>query len=267
VTGESRGGMERGRPAGGADSADDPGFLDSVFREAFEKTCQLLDNPQIDDLQASTMIVRGRNKVLDETADAYAKAAGAECRAGCVSCCYLMVGGTPSEVLSIARHFLETKTPAEIETLKGRLRMVAEVPLDPVLRVKAKIPCALLDDGRCSAYELRPSTCRMMLSQSRAACDACLQTAGGSIPYIEQPGKIAGVMQLGIDHALGTRRKLSTERAELSRALLIALGDYEGTVTRWRQGKDPFPGTHIGTPGATSSSETASAAARRLGIA
>ena len=266
MTGESRSGVERGGPAGGADSADDPGFLDSVFREAFAKTRQLLDNPAIDDLQASTMIVRGRNKVLDETADAYATAAGAECRAGCVSCCYLMVGGTPSEVLSIARYFLDTRTPAELETLKGRLRLVSEVPLDPVLRVKAKIPCALLVEGRCSAYELRPSTCRMMLSQSRAACDACLQTAEGSIPYIEQPGKIAGVMQLGIDHALATRRKLSTERGELSRALLIALADYEGTVTTWRQGKDPFPGTHIGA-GAASSSEMAAAAARRLGIA
>jgi hypothetical protein len=73
-------------------------------------------------------------------------------------------------------------------------------------------------------------------------------------------------MQLGIDHALGTRRHLSTERAELSRALLIALDDYEGTVTSWRQGKDPFPGIHIGA-GASSSSETAAAAARRLGIA
>jgi len=259
--------MQRGRPASGAPSADDPGFLDSVFREAFEKTCQLLDDPQIDDLQASAMIIRGRNKVLDETADAYAKAAGAECRPGCVSCCYLMVGGTPSEVLSIARHFLQTKTPAEIETLKGRLRVVSEVPLDPVLRAKAKIPCALLDDGRCSAYEQRPSVCRMMLSQSRAACDACLQTAGGSIPYIEQPSKVAGVMQLGIDYALVTRRNLSTERAELSRALLIALGDYDGTVMSWRQGKDPFPGTHIGAPGAPSSAETATAAARRLGIA
>jgi Fe-S-cluster containining protein len=251
--------------AGDAGSPDDPGFLDSVFREAFAKTCQLLDDPKVDDLQASAMIIRGRNKVLDETADAYAKAAGAECRAGCVSCCYLMVGGTVSEVLSIARHVLETKTPAEIETLKGRLRVLSEVPLDPVLRAKAKIPCALLDDGRCSAYEQRPSVCRMMLSQSRAACDACLRTAGGSIPYIEQPSKIAAVMQLGIDYALGTRRNLSTERAELSRALLIALGDYEGTVMSWREGKDPFPGAHIGAPGC--SHDAATAAARRLGIA
>jgi Fe-S-cluster containining protein len=250
-----------------ASSPDDPDFLKSVFREAFEKTCLLLDDPKIDDLPALTSIMRGRNKVLDETADGYARAAGAECQAGCVSCCYLMVGGPPLEIFSIARHLLETKTPAEIEGLKERLRKVSEVPLDPTLRVKAKTPCALLEDGRCSAYEQRPSVCRMMLSQSRAACEACLKAAGGSIPYIEPPSKIAAVMQMGIDYALITRRNLSTETAELSRALLIALGDYEGALTSWLDGKDPFPGTHVGAPGSLSSNERTMAAARRFGVA
>lgn len=263
-----------GRPVSRAAAAkpvsgtpDDPGFLESVFREAFEKTCRLLDDPKIDDLAALTWALQGRNKVLDETAATYAKAAGAECRTGCVSCCYLMVSGTPFEILSIARHWLETKTPAEIEGLKGRLRTVAEVPLDPGLRVKARIPCALLENGRCSSYEQRPSVCRMMLSQSRAACDSCLQGAGGSIPYIEDPSKIAAVMQMGIDHALISRRHLSTERAELSRALLIALADYEGALTSWLQGQDPFPGTHVATAGAATSNERTIAAAQRLGLA
>jgi Fe-S-cluster containining protein len=258
----------RGRSASGGTSPDDPSFLESVFREAFEKTCQLLDDPSIDDLAALASTIRGRNTVLDETAETYASAAGAECQPGCVSCCYLMVLGTPFEVLSIAQHLLETKTPAEIESLKERLRAVAEAPLDPLLRVKARTPCALLEDGRCSAYDQRPSVCRMMLSQSRAACDSCLSGAGGSIPYIEQPSKFAAVMQMGIDYALITRRNLSTEGAELSRALLIALDDYGGALTSWLAGKDPFPGTHhVGAPGAPSGREKAIAAARRLGLA
>jgi Fe-S-cluster containining protein len=258
---------EKAGTLGGA-SIDDPGFLESVFREAFEKTRTLLDDPKVGDLRSSaSTILRGRNKVLDETAETYAAAARAECRPGCVSCCYLMVGGTPLEILAIARHLLETKTPAEIEGLKDRLRVVAEVPLDPVLRVKAKIPCAFLENDRCTTYELRPSACRMALSQSRAACDACLQGAGTSIPYIEQPSKIAAVMQMGIDYALISRRNLSTETAELSRALLIALDDYEGALTSWLEGKDPFPGTHVSAPGAPSNNDKTIAAARRLGIA
>jgi Fe-S-cluster containining protein len=178
-----------------------------------------------------------------------------------------MVSGTPFEILSIARHWLETKAPAEIDGLKGRLRTVAEVPLDPAARVKARVPCALLENGRCSSYEQRPSVCRMMLSQSRAACDSCLQVAGGSIPYIEDPSNFAAVMQMGIDYALISRLNLSTERAELSRALLISLADYEGALTRWLQGQDPFPGTHFGAPGVPTSNERTIAVARRLGLA
>jgi Fe-S-cluster containining protein len=266
-TSPARLGGEPARPAGGAASIDDPGFLESVFKEGFEKTCQLLDDPQVDDLAALSRAIRGRNKVLDETAEAFAHAAGAECQAGCVSCCYLMVLGSPFEVFSIARHLLDTKTPAELEGLKERLRRVAEVPVDAALRVKAKTPCALLENGRCSAYEQRPAVCRMMLSQSRAACDACLKGAGGSIPYVGQPSKFAGAMQMGIDYALIARRNLPTEGAELSRALLIALADYQGVLTHWLQGKDPFPGAHIAAAGAPSSQDRAIAAARRLGIA
>ena len=62
---------------------DDPGFLESVFREGFEKTCQLLDDPKIDDFQALTWILRGRNKVLDETGETYAKAARADMNVSC----------------------------------------------------------------------------------------------------------------------------------------------------------------------------------------
>jgi hypothetical protein len=72
---------------------------------------------------------------------------------------------------------------------------------------------------------------------------------------------------MGIDYALITRRNLSTEGAELSRALLIALADYEGALASWLQGKYPFPGTHLGASGAPSSHERAMSAARRLGIA
>jgi Fe-S-cluster containining protein len=256
-----------GQSAAAASSSDDAAYLEAVVREAFEKTRRLLDDPKVDDLQALTWTIQGRNKALDKTAGSYAQAARAECRTGCVSCCYLMVSGPPLEILSIARQVLDTRTPAEIEVLKQRLQEVSEIPLDPLLRIKAKTPCALLENGRCSIYEQRPSTCRMMLSQSRAACDACLQAGGGSIPYIEQPSRIAAVMQMGIDYALITRRNLSTERAELSRALLIALRDYDGALASWLQGKDPFPGTHVEAGGAPSSREKTIAAARRLGLA
>jgi hypothetical protein len=250
-----------------APAADDPAFLDSVLRQAFEKTVALLDDPRIDSLQALTWTLQGRNKVLDETAATFAEAGGAQCGSGCVSCCYLMVLATPLEILSIARQILETRTPAEIEALKERLHRVAEIPLDPTLRAKAAQPCGLLQDGLCSAYDVRPATCRMMLSQSRAACEACLKGASGLIPYIDQPSKIAGAMQLGIDYALILRRNLSTEKAELSRALLIALDSYPEALASWLAGGEPFAGARFVSSRTGSNAETVITAGRRLGLA
>ena len=106
--------------------------------------------------------------------------------------------------------------------------------------------------------------CRMTLSQSRAACDACRAAAGGSIPYIESPSRVAAVIQAGIDYALVERNR-SVETAELSRALLVALDDHTGAIKRWLSGQDPFPDAHFTAPGARSDRERAIGAATRFG--
>jgi Fe-S-cluster containining protein len=248
-------------------SLDDPDFLRALFKDAFEQACRRLDDPRLDDLAALQSITRARDRMLDEAAESAAKLGKAECRAGCASCCYPMVMATPFEALSIAQHLLETRTPAEIDGIKARLRQIGDVPLDMTLRAKARLPCALLENGRCSIYEVRPSVCRITLSRSRAACESCLESAGGSVPSIVQPGKIAAVVQTGIDYALITRRNLSTELVELSRALTIALGDHQGALARWLGGKDPFAAAHASGPGAPSSHDKAIAAARRFGAA
>jgi Fe-S-cluster containining protein len=246
---------------------DELALLKPAFIEAFEQASSIFDDPAVDDLAALMSITRDRNKMLDETAAAYAEAAGAECRAGCASCCHLMVMATPFEVLAIARQLLETQPSARIEDIKQRLRRLAEVPLDSTMRAQAKVPCALLENGRCSVYEQRPSVCRVMLSQSRAACESCLQGAGGIIPYIEPPSKIAAAAQMGIDYALISRRKLPIDLVELSRALLIALSDSQGALKSWLAGEDPFSGARAEARGASPGGEKAMSAARRFGVA
>jgi Fe-S-cluster containining protein len=255
-----------GTGASRGSSLDDPDFQKALFRDAFEQACKLLDDPEIDDLVALGSITRDRNQLLDEAAESAAKFGKAECRAGCASCCRLMVMATPFEALSIARHLLETRTPAELESIKARLRQIVDVPLDMTLRVKARLPCALLEDGRCSIYAERPSVCRITLSQSRAACDSCLDAGGGVVPSIVQPGKVAAFVQTGIDYALITRRNLSTELVEFSRALLIALSDHRGALTTWLAGDDPFPAAHVSVREGASSHDKAMAAARRFGV-
>ena len=239
--------------------------MQTRFRESLAHARAQLDDPARDAGDALSAILRRRNQILDDTADAYAAAGRAECGPGCTSCCYLMVMGTPWEIFAIARDLMERRTAAEIEVIRRRLQRVAEIPRDPAARVQARVPCGLLEpDGRCAAYGERPSVCRMTLSQSRAACDACRAAAGGSIPYIETPSRIAAVIQAGIDYAL-VERSLSVETAELSRALLVALDDHAGALARWLSGQDPFPDAHFTARGARSDRERAISAATRFG--
>jgi len=239
--------------------------MQTRFRESLMHARARLSDPALDAGDALSAIMQRRNQTLDDTADAYAAAGRAECGPGCTSCCYLMVMGTPWEIFAIARDLMERRTAAEIEVIRRRLQRVAEIPRDPAARVQARVPCGLLEpDGRCAAYGERPSVCRMTLSQSRAACDACRAAAGGSIPYIETPSRIAAVIQAGIDYAL-VERSLSVETAELSRALLVALDDHAGAIKRWLSGQDPFPDAHFTAPGARSDRERAIGAATRFG--
>ena len=245
-------------------SLDDPDFQKALFRDAFEQACKLLDDPAIDDLVPLESITRDRNPSLDEAAESAAKFGKAECRAGCASCCRLMVMATPFEALSIARHLLETRTSAELESIKVRLRQIVDVLLDMTLRSKpSPAPCSRTAAARSSGAPVRlPHNAVAVARGLRFRLDA----GGGVVPSIVQPGKVAAFVQTGIDYALITRRNLSTELVEFSRALLIALSDHRGALTTWLAGKDPFPAAHVSVREGASSHEKAMAAARRFGV-
>lgn len=248
-------------------STDDPAFRKSIFTQAFEQTCKALDDPELDDLQALIVTHRGRNAMLDQAAETYAKAGKAECQIECSSCCHQMVLATPFEVFLIARYLLDTKTAAEIDIIKQRFTRLSRLPLDPAARYGSQNPCGLLENGRCTVYEHRPSVCRTMLSASRAACEQCLVAKNGTVPYIAGPSQIAVLMQLGIDYALINRRGLGTQRVELGGALLIAINDFDGAVMAWAGGESPFSAYEIRRAGDPSNREIAETAAKRFGVA
>ena len=252
-----------GKDAMDATSVDDPAFQKKIFTQAFEQTCKLLDEPQLDNLDALILTYRGRNGMLDKAATTYAAVAGAECQSGCSSCCHQMVLCTPFEVFLIAQYLLDTKSSAELDGIKDRLKEQSLLPLDPDVRYDAKWPCALLEKNLCTIYERRPSVCRTMLSASRAACEKCLASnkeKKGEIPYIAGPSQLSAIMQLGIDYAVISRCNLTTERVELSRAVLVALNDFDGALETWRKGGNPFADGEVRPPGYPSNREIAETA-------
>jgi hypothetical protein len=177
-----------------------------------------------------------------------------------------MVLCTPFEVFDIARHILDTKSALEIAAIKQRLAQRAALPLDLESRRGPDKPCALLEDHRCTIYDHRPSLCRTMLSTSRLACELSLEAAEPSVPFIAEPVIMTFLMQLGIDYALIRHLRVSTEKVEMSRALLIALETYEAAFADWQAGKDAFPDCHVDSGKAPSNADLAELAAQRSGI-
>lgn len=250
-----------------AGSANDPAVRKAIVTQAFDQTCKAIARTPNDPIAALIQTHRGRNAALRDLCTAHAALNKAECQEGCSSCCHQMVACSPFEAFMIARHLLDTQSQESTAELKRRLGKHAQLPLDPYVRDDAPNPCPLLVDKRCSIYDHRPAVCRVMLSASRSACDACLEIKGsGKIPYIATPMQINVMMQLGIDYALITRLHLNTDPVELSRAVLIALEDFDGSLTTWGNGGDPFPNCKVRPPGSMSLQEMAAATAKRFGL-
>jgi Fe-S-cluster containining protein len=250
-----------------AGTLDDPAYQKAVFEQAYRQTCEQLDACGPDsDIKTLSRINTRRNDTIDAVAAAFASNSRAECDSGCSFCCHQMVVCTPLEIFAIARHIFDGKTQSEIAGIKQQLAQRAGLSLDVPSRYGADKPCALLESNRCSIYAHRPSLCRTMLSTSRAACETSLETQEQKVPFVAEPVIIAFMMQLGIDYALIKRKHVSTEKVEMSRALFIALENYEAAFLSWINGEDAFPNCHVDMGNGRSNQDLAEIAAAHCGI-
>ena len=166
-----------------------------------------------------------------------------DCRAGCSSCCFLTVEASAPEVFLIAEHLRATRTGAQLDLLKGRLRQTCATirGLTPTGRVRAAVPCALLEGGLCSAHGVRPLACRSWNSRDVVACERVMREGGGDLRAVQdqRPLGINAGIRSGLLAAL--RRAGLPEDAdhqcELNTGLLIAL-DHPQAVQLWVSGED-----------------------------
>lgn len=122
------------------------------------------------------------------------------CRSGCSWCCYFDVDVTPAEAEAIVG-VLKTLHPrdrrARIEALKHA--QAARQGLDgPMDRYFARIPCALLVDGKCSVHAVRPLLCRGYLSRDKAECQRGFEERTDS-EVIASAMNIASILQTQLD--------------------------------------------------------------------
>lgn len=238
----------------------------AVFVEAYQRTGEALERHDANIVQALLETYKGRNFAIDMALRQFHQMGGAACGEGCHACCHQVVMCDPFEALNIAKYILERKDKAFIDKVLASLRALAPLPLDANARYGADKPCPLLENGRCSIYEVRPRPCRTVLSGSREACDACLAGKETPIPYIMDGIQIASSLNLGIQLALSSRKRLEVEPVELTRSLLLALEDFDKTAAMWLMGHDPFASCRVERPPELSDLASAQRFAKELGI-
>ena len=91
------------------------------------------------------------------------------CARGCVGCCYLSVGASFGEALTVARH-LRDERPDLIPPAQAAAKKVRSFRTSHD-RFAAALPCAFLEeDGACAVYPVRPMGCRNAHSPDARLC-------------------------------------------------------------------------------------------------
>jgi hypothetical protein len=104
---------------------------------------------------------------------------GTACSAGCSHCCRFPVGVRFAEAALLA------ETVARDPDLRARVLDDAAASDSLDWADLTGRPCPLLVDGRCAAYEDRPTPCRALRSFDAARCERAL-TAPTEVPRDEQ---------------------------------------------------------------------------------
>jgi len=171
------------------------------------------------------------NRVIDAEIDVL-KASGAcvACAPGCDYCCHLRVGVFAHEAVALL-HFLKTRATAdEAARIEHRIRTNAQRidGMSAEQHRSAGLACAFLDDGLCSAHEVRPSACAAYHSVSRERCERSFRhpqaigTPGNARPALLEL-QVFGTAQIEATNAACVAAGLAGGQTELHQALRALL--------------------------------------------
>jgi Fe-S-cluster containining protein len=162
------------------------------------------------------------------------------CKEGCAWCCYQTVGTAAPEVFRIAAYLRQVLSPEDLQATQTRAIELAEQrrKLRPDQRSRAGLPCPLLVEARCTAYPVRPLTCRGLNSSDARQCERAVATGSWSaVPSYPPQQRLCTLVLDGMRAGL-QESQLDGELLELSAALPIALEP--GAAERWLAGEAIF---------------------------
>jgi Fe-S-cluster containining protein len=163
------------------------------------------------------------------------------CTEGCDWCCHLRVGTSAPEVFRIVAYLRQTLAPAALETIRQRIVKMDEerrqLRIDK--RGRAGLPCALLVDRRCSAYPVRPLTCRGFNSSDARQCERFLKLGHKvTVPSYTPQHRLTTFVLDGVRAGV-TEAGLKGDLLELTAALRIAF-EVPDALGRWSAGEPVF---------------------------
>jgi Fe-S-cluster containining protein len=196
------------------------------------------------DTEACATVCRHAVAVIEvEVAARRADGAPIACAPGCAFCCHQRVGVYAHEALALLRQ-LRALPRADAAAIEARI--VANARAVDALTVEqhraANLRCAFLVDGRCAAYEVRPSACARYHSLSRARCEHAFDhpqdvgTPRNSRPALAELQAFGDAVAAATEAALADAG-LAASKGELHQ-LLRALLEDPSLIERWSAGDD-----------------------------
>lgn len=119
-------------------------------------------------------LCRRLNGLVDEKIAALAsEGARVACMPGCDFCCHLRVEVFAHEANALLHHLRARAEPEQAARIEARIRANAARidTLDAEQHRTAGIPCAFLENGLCTAHDVRPAACAAYHSVSRERCE------------------------------------------------------------------------------------------------
>jgi len=165
------------------------------------------------------------------------------CKEGCNYCCYQTVPVTGPEAFSIAEFIKSPDSSSSAETRMAKLIAVnqATQSLTPKERTKRHIPCAFLDDGRCSIYTVRPLACSEFTSMYLDDCKRAYRVGFKPKGIVHEKARMLAFYAVRQGLLDGLRESLPTSRPkhyELTAAVIAASAP--NAAEDWLGGNDIF---------------------------
>jgi Fe-S-cluster containining protein len=168
------------------------------------------------------------------------------CCSGCAFCCYFKVDVRAQQAFLIAdyirRYFTSEEIAAVVKKAKKNVDLIAL--MSAAEQEATNIECALLKDGRCSVYPVRPLACRKHHAQDVRPCKFAYDHPDqpdhpqAQKTYFPPYASALSVVAKAI-HAAYTEAGYDSNAYDLNAAIVEALTNPK-SEKRWRDGKNAF---------------------------